>query len=179
MDRHFGWKLPPLVLRVRRQEKALLDANSGMLKLAHFLVFSFIINEQSHSLTCPPQRETQSKQQHMTSIAYYKRKQQNQQDWSGGSECIHIQTHEMTYTANSAALPLCLSSLWSREQGQGRHIHAGMSGNSKRTRCSKSDEKAGRGTEQVVEQHTKKFQKVRERVTEGEERKEEMGGGRH
>lgn len=54
-----------------------------------------------------------------------------------------------------------------------------MSGNSKRTRCSKSDEKAGRGTEQVVEQHTKKFQKVRERVTEGEERKEEMGGGRH
>lgn len=39
--------------------------------------------------------------------------------------------------------------------------------------------KAGRGRERVVEQPMRNFKKVRERVMEGEERKEGMGGDRH
>lgn len=68
----------------------------------------------------------------------------------------HRKAHKMTNTANSAALPLCLSSLWSREQGHGKRSRTGTSGNGKRTRCSNSGETAGRGREGVVEQHMEK-----------------------
>lgn len=73
--------------------------------------------------------ETQSRQERMAGICILQEKAAKSARPERRQRVqTHVGTRTMTCTANSAALPPCLSSPWSRDGGQGRHIHTGTSG---------------------------------------------------
>lgn len=87
----FGWKLPPLVLRIRGQWKPCF-ANSRMLKLAQFCCS--LLSSSTPTLWSVPRKEKCTLDRSIwLASAYYKRKMQNKQDESGGSEYKHTKWH--------------------------------------------------------------------------------------